>query len=230
MIKSASEIRSAARAALSGHWAEAALLTLGYCGAVCVFSGIALVLEDVLQGCGTLALLLLLPLEWSYAVIFLLNARGEDDSFREISRRVSIRANRGALLSAFLLIIPRMFDGYRDFVRIFTTTLLTLIYICLWTLLFIIPGIIKSLSYAMTPFVLRDNPEMKNNEAIELSMKMMNGHKGDLFWLYLTFIGWGILCTFTLGIGYFWFAPYVQASTAQFYEEVKADYELKRER
>jgi uncharacterized membrane protein len=104
------------------------------------------------------------------------------------------------------------------------------VYTLLWTLLFIIPGIIKSLSYAMTPFVLRDNPEMKNNEAIELSMKMMDGHKGDLFWLYLTFIGWGILCIFTFGIGYFWFAPYVQASTAQFYEEVKADYELKRER
>ena len=230
MIKSASEIRSAARAALSGHWAEAAMLTMCCCIAVWVFSFIAIVLEDVQQGCGTLALLLLLPLEWSYAVIFLLNARGEDDSFREISRRVTRRASRSALLSTFLQIIPRMFDGYRDFVRIFTTTLLTQIYILLWALLFIIPGIIKSLSYAMTPFVLRDNPEMKNNEAIELSMKMMNGHKGDLFWLYLTFIGWGILCIFTFGIGYLWFAPYVQASTAQFYEEVKAEYEQKRER
>ena len=82
----------------------------------------------------------------------------------------------------------------------------------------------------MTPFILRDNPEMKNNEAIELSMKMMNGHKVDLFWLYLTFIGWGILCVLTLGIGYFWLAPYVQASMVQFYEEVKAEYEQKRER
>jgi uncharacterized membrane protein len=82
----------------------------------------------------------------------------------------------------------------------------------------------------MTSFILRDNPEMKNNEAIELSMKMMDGHKADYFWLQLTFVGWGILCFFTFGIGYFWLIPYMQASVAQFYEEVKADYEQKRER
>ena len=211
MIKSASEIRSAARATLSGHWTEAAMLTFVYCIVAWAFSALVGGLEYVQQGLGTVASLLLLPLGWGYAVTFLSNARGEEDPFN----------------------VSRMFDGYRDFVRIFTTILLTQIYILLWTLLLIIPGIIKSLSYAMTPFVLRDNPEMKNNAAIELSMKMMNDHKGDLFWLYLTFIGWGILCILTLGIGYFWLAPYMQASMAQFYEEVKAEYEQydpKRER
>lgn len=211
MIKSASEIRSAARATLSGHWTEAAMLTFVYCIVAWAFSALVGGLEYVQQGLGTVASLLLLPLGWGYAVTFLSNARGEEDPFN----------------------VSRMFDGYRDFVRIFTTILLTQIYILLWTLLLIIPGIIKSLSYAMTPFVLRDNPEMKNNAAIELSMKLMDGHKGELFWLYLTFIGWGILCILTLGIGYFWLAPYMQASMAQFYEEVKAEYEQydpKRER
>lgn len=211
MIKSASEIRSAARAALSGHWAEAAMLTFVYCIIAWAVSALVGGLENVQQGLGTITTLLLLPLGWGYAVTFLSNTRGEDDPFN----------------------ISRMFDGYRDFLRIFTTTLLTQIYILLWTLLLILPGIIKSLSYAMTPFVLRDNPEMKNNAAIELSMKLMDGHKGELFWLYLTFIGWGILCILTLGIGYFWLAPYMQASMAQFYEEVKAEYEQydpKRER
>ena len=211
MIKSASEIRSAARATLSGHWTEAAMLTFVYCIVAWAFSALVGGLEYVQQGLGTVASLLLLPLGWGYAVTFLSNARGEEDPFN----------------------VSRMFDGYRDFVRIFTTILLTQIYILLWTLLLIIPGIIKSLSYAMTPFVLRDNPEMKNNAAIELSMKLMDGHKGELFWLYLTFIGWGILCILTLGIGYFWLAPYMQASMAQFYEEVKAKYEQydpKRER
>lgn len=211
MIKSASEIRSAARATLSGHWTEAAMLTFVYCIVAWAFSALVGGLEYVQQGLGSIASLLLLPLGWGYAVTFLSNARGEEDPFN----------------------VSRMFDGYRDFVRIFTTILLTQIYILLWTLLLIIPGIIKSLSYAMTPFVLRDNPEMKNNAAIELSMKMMDGHKGELFWLYLTFIGWGILCILTLGIGYFWLAPYMQASMAQFYEEVKAEYEQydpKRER
>ncbi|MBO5707095.1 MAG: DUF975 family protein [Bacteroidaceae bacterium] len=211
MIKSASEIRSAARTTLSGHWTEAAMLTFVYCIVAWAFSALVGGLEYVQQGLGTVASLLLLPLGWGYAVTFLSNARGEEDPFN----------------------VSRMFDGYRDFVRIFTTILLTQIYILLWTLLLIIPGIIKSLSYAMTPFVLRDNPEMKNNAAIELSMKLMDGHKGELFWLYLTFIGWGILCILTLGIGYFWLAPYMQASMAQFYEEVKAEYEQydpKRER
>lgn len=211
MIKSASEIRSAARATLSGHWTEAAMLTFVYCIVAWAFSALVGGLEYVQQGLGTVASLLLLPLGWGYAVTFLSNARGEEDPFN----------------------VSRMFDGYKDFSRIFTTVLLTQIYILLWILLFIIPGIIKSLSYAMTPFVLRDNPEMKNNAAIELSMKMMDGHKGELFWLYLTFIGWGILCILTLGIGYFWLAPYMQASMAQFYEEVKAEYEQydpKRER
>ena len=211
MIKSVSEIRSAARAALSGHWAEAAMLTFVYCIVAWAFSALVGGLEYVQQGLGTVASLLLLPLGWGYAVTFLSNARGEEDPFN----------------------VSRMFDGYRDFVRIFTTILLTQIYILLWTLLLIIPGIIKSLSYAMTPFVLRDNPEMKNNAAIALSMKLMDGHKGELFWLFLTFIGWGILCILTLGIGYFWLAPYMQASMAQFYEEVKAEYEQydpKRER
>ena len=211
MIKSASEIRSAARATLSGHWTEAAMLTFVYCIVAWAFSALVGGLEYVQQGLGTVASLLLLPLGWGYAVTFLSDARGEEDPFN----------------------VSRMFDGYKDFGRIFTTILLTQIYILLWTLLLIIPGIIKSLSYAMTPFVLRDNPEMKNNAAIELSMKLMDGHKGELFWLYLTFIGWGILCILTLGIGYFWLAPYMQASMAQFYEEVKAEYEQydpKRER
>ena len=75
----------------------------------------------------------------------------------------------------------------------------------------------------MTPFILYDNAEMRT-KAIDLSMKMMKGHKMDLFILYLTFTGWGILCIFTLGIGYFWFVPYMNASLAEFYEEVKADY------
>lgn len=87
----------------------------------------------------------------------------------------------------------------------------------------LIPAFIKSLSYSMTPFILYDKKEM-GTKAIDLSMKMMKGHKMALFILYLTFTGWGILCIFTLGIGYIWFVPYMNASLAEFYEEVKADY------
>ena len=98
--------------------------------------------------------------------------------------------------------------------------------IFLWTLLFIIPGIVKAFAYSMTPFILDENPELTPVEAIHRSRMMMKGHKFDLFWLYLSFIGWGILCLFTAGIGFLWLVPYVQTAEAAFYEEVKADYDV----
>ena len=96
----------------------------------------------------------------------------------------------------------------------------------LWSLLFIIPGIIKMFSYAMTPYILEENPELSAGEAIDRSRAMMKGHKFDLFWLMLSFIGWGILGFLTLGIGYIWLSPYMTTSVASFYEDVKADYEV----
>ena len=103
---------------------------------------------------------------------------------------------------------------------------LMVLFICLWSLLLIIPGIIKTFSYAMTPFILEENPDLSANDAIDRSRAMMKGHKFDLFWLLLSFIGWGILCIFTLGIGLLWLTPYMQTSVAAFYEDVKADYEV----
>ena len=100
------------------------------------------------------------------------------------------------------------------------------VFIFLWMLLLVIPGIVKMFSYAMTPFILEEHPELGANEAIDHSRAMMKGHKFDLFWLILSFIGWMILCLFTLGIGYLWLIPYMQTSIAGFYEDVKADYEI----
>jgi uncharacterized membrane protein len=100
------------------------------------------------------------------------------------------------------------------------------LFIALWSLLLIIPGIIKCFSYAMTPFILEENPELSANDAIDRSRAMMKGHKFDLFWLMLSFIGWYILCFFTLGIGFLWLAPYQETAIAAFYEDVKADYEV----
>ena len=100
------------------------------------------------------------------------------------------------------------------------------LFIALWSLLFIIPGIIKAFSYSMTPFILEEHPELSANEAIDHSRAMMKGHKFDLFWLILSFIGWGFLCLFTFGIGYLWLVPYMDTSISAFYEDVKADYEV----
>ena len=100
------------------------------------------------------------------------------------------------------------------------TRLLKSVYIVLWTLLFIIPGIIASYSYAMTGYILAENPDLEPDQAIALSKQMMSGNRWRLFCLHFSFIGWGILAALTLGIGNLWLTPYVQASTAAFYREI----------
>lgn len=205
MISSASQLRQKGANDLDGRWNEAALLTFIYVIISGIFSvTVSAGAELFVPHVGTVLSLLLLPMGWGYSIAFLVNHRKSDsDPFG----------------------IGCLFDGYHDFVRIMLTILLEYIYVVLWTILLVIPGIIKALSYSMTNFVLRDRPDLRYNGAIELSMAMMQGHKWDLFWLYLTFIGWAILCIFTLGIGYFWLQPYMTSTMANFYEEVKAEYE-----
>ena len=93
-------------------------------------------------------------------------------------------------------------------------------YTFLWSLLFIIPGIIATYSYAMTGYILAEHPELTASEAIERSKEMMSGNRFRLFCLQLSFIGWAILCAFTFGIGYLWLGPYREAATAAFYREI----------
>jgi uncharacterized membrane protein len=115
-----------------------------------------------------------------------------------------------------------LFDGFDDFFgKSFLLYLFQGIFIFLWSLLFCIPGLIKTLSYSMSFFILRDNPGMKPLDVITASRKMMNGHKWQLFCLELSFIGWALLCVLTLGIGYLWLCPYIIQSVANFYEDLK---------
>ena len=95
--------------------------------------------------------------------------------------------------------------------------------VALWTLLFFIPGIIMSFSYAMTPYILEEHPEIGAWDASTRSREIMRGHRFDLFWLYLSFIGWILLSILTLGIGLLWLAPYTGASEIAFYNDLKAE-------
>lgn len=103
------------------------------------------------------------------------------------------------------------------------TLLLMQIYTMLWTLLLIVPGIIKSIEYAMTPFIIADEPELGCNEAIEKSMAMMQGHRWQLFKMYLGMIGWMILGVFTCYIAWLWIIPYYQTAYAKFYLALKEE-------
>lgn len=98
--------------------------------------------------------------------------------------------------------------------------LLQSVYILLWSLLFIIPGIIATYSYAMTEFILAENPDLTASEAIARSKEMMSGNRWRLFCLHFSFIGWDILSSLTLGIGNLWLRPYKQAANAAFYREI----------
>ena len=98
--------------------------------------------------------------------------------------------------------------------------LLKTVYVFLWSLLFVIPGIIASYSYAMTSYILAEHPELSASEAIGRSKEMMSGNRWRLFCLQFSFIGWSLLCSLTLGIGNLWLNPYKQAATAAFYREI----------
>jgi uncharacterized membrane protein len=132
------------------------------------------------------------------------------------------------LVTYFLLIKRRgsaqmedLFRGFRSFESALILYIVRLVFIVLWSLLLIVPGVIAALRYSMAMYILHDNPELTGMQALERSKQMMEGRKGKLFGLYLSFIGWAILCIFTLGIGFFWLAPYIKATETNFYEDLK---------
>jgi uncharacterized membrane protein len=121
------------------------------------------------------------------------------------------------------------FKGFKQFGSSFVATLLMGIFICLWSILLVIPGIIACFRYAMTYFILADNPEISGSEAIKKSKEMMIGHKSELFVLFLSFFWWFILCIITFGLAAIYVSPYVSATVANFYERIKSESTVKTE-
>lgn len=193
MLKLNSELRAVSRTTLSGNWMMAALATLVY---LLIAGGVS----SIPVAGSVLAIIITYPLAYGFAILFL-------DLFRE-----------GKPID-----IGKLFDGFKDFGRVWGTLILVAIYTILWTCLLIIPGIVKSYSYALTLFILKDEPELKYNAAIEKSMRMMDGYKMKLFLLDLSFIGWMILSILTLGIGLLFLQPYMNTARAAFYEDLKAE-------
>lgn len=103
--------------------------------------------------------------------------------------------------------------------------LLKNLFIMLWSFLFIIPGIVKSYSYAMADYIKYDHPEYDANTCITESRAMMDGHKWRLFCLDFSFVGWMIVGSLVCGIGALWVTPYMCAARANFYDDLKAHYE-----
>lgn len=115
----------------------------------------------------------------------------------------------------------QLFRGFNGFGTAVGAYLLMTLFVLLWSLLFLIPGIIASYAYAMTFFVIADDPGVGPLQAITRSKEMMRGRKWKLFCLFCRFLGWSLLCILTLGIGYLWLGPYMQTTLAHFYDDVK---------
>ena len=232
-MKTNTQYKNEALAALKGNWAPAVLVTVVFLAiatlcigpaempmltgtfdseavaAMAAAGDLAGVMDaySTLSSWSSLSSLLRIfvynVLSVGFAVAFLLLLRNGDDRLTSNMFEVSFRQYWHKVWGMFLMYL----------------------FIALWTLLFILPGIVKAFSYALTPYILEENPDLSANEAIDHSRAMMKGHKFDLFYLYLSFIGWFFLSFLTLGIGFFWLIPYMYTAQAAFYEDVKADYE-----
>ena len=117
--------------------------------------------------------------------------------------------------------LNQLFEGFKNYGGVLVTYLLYSIYILLWTLLFIIPGIIAQMKYSQVWFIMAEDSEISGNDALMKSKKMMDGFKMQFFLLALSFFGWILLAMLTCGIGLLWVIPYMQTSYAKFYEALK---------
>ena len=116
------------------------------------------------------------------------------------------------------------FNSAKIFFKQVGVVVLNTILCALWTILLVVPGIIKGLAYSMYPYVLRDEPDLSVWQTLKKSEAIMKGYKGKLFLMYLSFVGWFILGAFTFGILYIWLTPYVMTSTVKFYDDVRRTY------
>lgn len=158
-------------------------------------------IKAILEGCGWIvSLFIVIPLEFGFC-----------NSMRVLYEEADYNATSNMFRFAT--------DNY---LHIVWTGFLMTLKVLLWSLLLIIPGIIKAYAYALTPYIVVEHPEMSASEVLSESERLMEGHKFDFFWLQLSFIGWFILSLLTLGIGFFWLEPYCQTSIASFYNDIKA--------
>ena len=193
------EIRKAAREALAGNWVNTIV-------AVIIYMGIISVLTPI-PGIGYIAIIAITgPLFYGFLLFFVKLVRKKNTDFNFIFKAFNFSGPNLGL-----------------FGRSFGLYWLINLYVFLWSLLLIIPGIIAAYGYSMAFFLFIDNPEIGISEALNKSKEMMYGYKGKLFVLTLSFIGWWFLCILSLGIGFFWLKPYMMTSLVLFYEDLKKE-------
>lgn len=120
--------------------------------------------------------------------------------------------------------LENLFIGFKeDFTGNLLLGLMTCIFIFLWSLLFVIPGIVKYYAYSFAFYIKKDHPDYDWKKCIDESIKLTNGHKMDLFVLDLSFIGWYLLGSLCFGIGSFFVSPYHTLTKVEYYEAIKTE-------
>ncbi|MBN1531574.1 MAG: DUF975 family protein [Spirochaetes bacterium] len=122
-----------------------------------------------------------------------------------------------ALVKHDTLQVGNLFGGFKIYGKSLGMYLWMLLWIFLWALLFVVPGIIKALSYSQCIYIIADNPKVKVTDALRISMKMTDGYKWDIFVMGLSFIGWMLLTVLTVFIGLLWLFPYMAATYTSMY-------------
>ena len=122
--------------------------------------------------------------------------------------------------------LEQIFDGFKNFGNTVGAYILMVIFIMLWMLLLIIPGIVMAIAYSQTFFILAEDKEIGPMEALKKSRDMMDGYKWKYFEMSLMFFGLSLLCILTLGIGFLWLVPFMQVSYANFYDDLKGEFVL----
>ena len=117
--------------------------------------------------------------------------------------------------------VGKLFDGFKSTGKATWLNILIGFFTYLWSLLFVIPGIVKSYAYSMAFYILAENSDMTAREALRKSKEITKGHKWDLFVLELSFIPWILLVTITCGIAAIYVVPYMDLTIANFYNEIK---------
>jgi uncharacterized membrane protein len=117
--------------------------------------------------------------------------------------------------------ISLIFKGFNYYLKTLGMYLWMMLWVILWALLLVVPGIIKSIAYSQSFYIIAENPSVQVKDALKVSMKMTDGHKGEIFVLYLSFFGWMLLCILTLGIGFLWLVPYMTATLTNLYLKLK---------
>lgn len=184
-----------ARTSLEGKWG----LAIGTCLIYMIITGAIQGISPVTPLSGIVTLIIAGPFALGLAIFSLTLSRNKDPK------------------------LSLIFEGFNNFGTALAAYLLIVLYVVLWALLLIVPGIIAAISYSMTFYILADEPSLSAHAALDKSKKMMDGYKLQYFYLMLRFFLLALLCILTLGIGFLWLFPYIQITLAKYYDGLKQD-------